>query len=303
MTSPGSTVRSRASRDHVAVVGDGDLVEADAAGGGGGTGGGRGAGGHQPAPRRRAGRSATESSTWVAPRLAEGVVAVGPGAHACDQARAGPYAAQHVVRGVADDGDLADGVGGLGAQERLQHHVRGKGRPRPPASAGHRVSGDQAAPAEGAEDGVLGDAGEAGAQDDGASVGGQFLDGLAGAGDRGDQAAVDEFAVRLLEGGVGVLGAVLVAEQVPEDGDLGLAHGGADVVELLGVVVRAGLDAQFAGGGVEGARRGRRRRRWCRPCRGRRGGCLSWSWWSWWSWRSQVVSPAQFVRGGLGYRG
>lgn len=62
----------------------------------------------------------------------------------------------------------------------------------------------------------------------------------------------DQFPVCLLEREVGLLGPVLVAEEVAEDGDLGLAHGGADVVELLRVVGGAGLHAEALCGGAEG---------------------------------------------------
>lgn len=179
------------------------------------------------------------------------LLVVGAGEDPGDDPGAGAYAAEHVVRGVARHHGPADVGHGPGAQEGGQHHVR-EG-PAPAARVGGTEGErDEVLPAEGGEDGVLGGAGEAGGQDDGTAFGGEAFHGLAGAGERGDAAAVDEFAVRLLEGGVGVLRPLLVTEEVPEDGDLGLAHGVAYVGELTGVLVGSGPYAETLGGGGEG---------------------------------------------------
>lgn len=179
------------------------------------------------------------------------VLVVCAGQHPGDDPGPGAYAAEHVVRGVPRDHDLLDAVHHPGAQERGEDHVRVG------AAAAARVGGaegqrDQVLPAERGEDRVLGGAGEAGGEDHGPALFGEPLDGFAGAGKRRDTAVGDQFPVRLLEREVGLLGPVLVAEEVAEDGDLGLAHGGAHIVELLRVVGGAGFHAQALCGGAEG---------------------------------------------------
>ena len=152
------------------------------------------------------------------------------GQHARYQSRAGAQARLDVARGVAGDRELAD-------RAAAQPEQSGQRQVRPGAAAAgvgrreHQV--DQVGPAERLHERVPGAGGEASRQthlDPGAAA---RLKHFRRAGHRGDLAQANCRRVVRLECRVGPPRLVLVAEDVPEDLDLGLAHRGAHVLHRL----------------------------------------------------------------------
>ena len=153
---------------------------------------------------------------------------MGPAENADDHRGPGASPGQQVARGVPDDGHFGHVV-----DSQPQHGGEDHVGPRPPASRVRRGQHEvnQPLPSQRGDDAVAGGRGEAGGQAEShprVPEGGQA--GL-GPGDGPHLAPVDGAVEGVLEGRIGLLGPVPVAiEQLGEHGDLGLAHGAADVL-------------------------------------------------------------------------
>ena len=172
-----------------------------------------------------------------------------------------------VARGVADDGELADGPAAQ-PEQGGQRHVRP--RAATPGVGGRERQVDQRPPAELVDDGVPGGGGEAGGQAYPDARLAQAGHHLGRAGHRLNPARRDRLGVARLERRVGPLRVRLAGEDLPEHLDLGLPHGRPGGLHGLVVSGRPAATPPRSIAAAKAVITPPSSRRWCRPCPGRR---------------------------------